>query len=934
MSLPGFSFRTFGLLAASLALLGGAALVSGAGTVSADQTCEQDGMAIGSGDSDSETCPAGDVTFNEATAENDSDSWLSFAAAWARTETNGPAATGGNTYANSYNSNTPLGAALTANNVLFDGVAGTKLNAGSSAYALAQNQDSMLVAAGAYNNLLVTNVGTGSGVVDGSVYSTATNSNCYLCLAGSLNDVRVSDSSMAGGVIFGPAYANSTNDYATLSKATAANSITIDNASVTAWVLDGFPVGSNATANNVGLSNDECVACHATAYNTLRISDVEVTDGSFIRNAQALATNDLSSGSTAFAANNADFKNLLSGQLAVSSAYAFATNNSSPNSTAEALNDVAVGNGGNQTTAGSSILSSAVFANSSNEECETCSAISKNWVRIGTEDGSAIAASQDIIGDGTFAEAVNEGALAPGFAENSATAFNYVEIEGAVAAENGNIVTGGANAFARNYVGPQEQYGSCYECVAFADNSLKIVDTSAGLSVVDTDVYATAENYNSDEVLAKAKNKVIITGSNAYYHVIADAENDPGSVYAFSTNRYCYECTASADNFVKISDISSSEGNILNGHAYAWAENNIGAPHNLGFTEVYAEEEEEDEGRTAIAFNTLIIDDNSTTGDSVAANVFSCATNNVGGANCGLSNQRVTSTDVYQGECISCLAVANNSVKLSGASVIDSDANNENNLINSLGGVYAYAENTAQGDESMEGACDTCLAGAKNNLTASNTSLVDGTVSATAINANVGNGAAGALNNVNLDNGQGHGEASAYNQESSNVLAAAANNVVAESGGTAVSTTGAVNENTTGGAAIGIGEARASNGGTATNSVMATTGSTGSEPAGGVAVAIGQANADNTNVAVTSTADLTNDGTSSGTAYSVSYDENGNVAVAVIVTGNGYGTAVTYASGVDGTASANADADGSNGETSGDISFSTGDPEAQTSTSP
>ncbi|MGE0056971.1 MAG: hypothetical protein AB7T32_03185 [Dehalococcoidia bacterium] len=937
-----------GMLAAVIAVFAAGSLLLSSRTAAAD-VCTDSAIAFGYNDSDSDSCDTWPViNDNGARAENTSSPWsVGFALARADVDN---ATLGGPTYAWSFNNGTILGAALSRNSVDASNVSGVDVfGPEGSAYAISQNTDSKLVLAGASNRVQVSNVDTSTDAFLGNVFANSENTRCYMCAGLAFNNVTVDGvSSTYGAVSGGSIYARTLNEDAVFSKAVAYNRVNIVNVDAYGNILTGDESGngSYAVAENLGgeIENGDCVHCFAAAYNSLDIVDVNVPYGDFMEAARAVGRNEYSSGSSAIGINQASFSNVqVNSGDGLQQTYGYAFNTWSPDSTAKAVNLVNVQGQDGGVSVGS-ISYGSLWSEANNNNCYECTAKSYNNIDLTGE----VTAAGSIFGGGASALALNEGPQAIGFGENTAVASNTVKVEGIVSAGgyypdsvgaqdlSGDIITNSVYSYAHNYTGGQES-GYCYECVALADNFLKISDSSSGGSLVATDVYAMAENYNSDEVLAKAKNKVIIKDTSASYSVIEDPESYTGSVFAFSTNRYCYECEARSDNLVVI-DNNTTGGTVLNGHAYAWAENNIDDSY------ILAADVEEEEGNqnTAVAYNTLIIADNDFSapaafangGSIVDANVYSCASNNVGGGACGgrcvvrICDESASVQGVYDGNCINCHATADNYVKVTGGSTINPIGTTENSGV----GIYAHAENTAQGAQEMVGVCDTCLAKAVNVVNAENGSNVNGQTSSTAINQNSENAAAAAGNVLNLNNSSGQATAKATNTYAENSAAVAGNLTSATNGGTVESTVTASNTNTNGALALGLGQTSASNGGEASSDTSAIVGNTASGTNSGVAIAASTTNADNGNASTTTTADLSNDGSSSGVAYSVSYDANGNVAVAVVATNNGDGVAVAYTNATNASATADAQAEG--GTTGGDISFQTGDPNASTSVSP
>ncbi|MGE0057418.1 MAG: beta strand repeat-containing protein [Dehalococcoidia bacterium] len=933
-------------VALAVLLLGGRALSPAA--VSAD-TCIQDATAIGSSDSDSESCPPGAISSNSAQAQNDATSPWTFASAWSRAENSDVTPTGGGIYASSLNNpNTTLGAALSTNDVFFSGVPGAKI--GGSAYATATNEDSTLVAAAASNRLYVTNVYAGDYVV-GAPYAFASNIRCVECLAASSNDVSISNSTVPGGVIAGPVSATANNANAESSAALAKNVMVITD--VTGLVHGDS--GATAAARNTGtFGGENCVSCVATSYNSLLADGIDLPNGTLMQSSSAIANNLTSSGGSAFALNDKEFKNVvIGGSLGFSGTDSWAINAYSPDSEASSVNVlVFVGSSDTPITV-NTISNNALYSLATNDYCSTCVVGSLNDINV----SGAIYAEGSIFAGGARAIAGNEsGVPAPGFSDNTAAASNVVRIANVTAGTlvqdvgaqqiSSNIVTGGVYGSAHNYTG-QQGSGYCYECVAVADNFLKIEDSSSGESLVDTAVYATAENYNSNYVLAKSANRVVIKDVEARQSVIGPGTLvnliEPSGVFAYTTNRYCDECQANADNSVLIKD-NTTNGTVLNGSAYAWAENNLGGP------DIFANQVEDAVGsqNTAIAYNTLIVEDNHFAdptalvfGGIVNANVYSCASNNAGGLVCGTGTE-TCSQDVVQlcsaagpaaqnvsPVCTNCHAAANNYVKVTGDSTIDPAANLGNSI--STGGVYAHAENTAQGTQGL-GACIACVAGATNAVVAENASNVNGPTSSTAINTNSANVAAAASNVLKLDGSTGHAETLASNTDARNSVAIARNDASAQNGSTVASYVSATNTNTDGALALATGSTHAANGGEASSNTSAVVGSAGNGATNGVAIAASNTTANDGSASTVTVADLTNDGTSSGVAYSVSYDENGNVAVAVVVTRDGEGVGIAYTNVTNADATAEATADGSATQ-GGDISYQSGDPTASTSVS-
>jgi hypothetical protein len=248
------------------------------------------------------------------------------------------------------------------------------------------------------------------------------------------------------------------------------------------------------------------------------------------------------------------------------------------------------------------------------------------------------------------------------------------------------------------------------------------------------------------------------------------------------------------------------------------------------------------------------------------------------------------------------------------------------------GTAYSWAENTAQGTTGI-GICEDCNAHAENTVLASGNSTVNGQTSATAINQNSEDVSATALNSLDLHDASGRAQASAHNIGSEDSVALTINDAGANSGGSIQSTVDATNAIAEDSLALGINETHATNGGEASSKTQAITGSRDDGDGGnGAAIAVSNTSANNTSAATTTTADLSNDGTSNGLAYSVSYDANGNVAVAVVFTNSdGNGVAVSATNAINGEANADGTADGSSGmgSTSG-ISYRSPGPDAPT----
>jgi hypothetical protein len=975
-------YLRIGATAAAVSLLLLATMLAVPRSALAD-VCQRDAFAIGANDFEDDACNAGTIFNDDARAE-DTSSPFSFAFAYARAETSF-ASLEKSTYAWSFNTNTILGAALSSNEVVAASVPGTTFGSGSSAYAKAINDDSFLVLAGAENDVNLAGVSSTGAVFGGNIRSEATNTDCDVCSATSSNGVDMSGvTSGPNGVVLGGIYANANNTDASHAWADARNAVNIYDVTTGKSVLTDSN-GSFALATNTGgpIINGECEACFAKAYNSLTIENVDVNEN-FMEAARAVGQNDYSSGSSAIGINVASFEDVVvSGTLGLQQAFGYGINEWSPDSTAVGINKVHIG-GDDSDISVYSISDGSLWSEAHNYWCDECTAKSHNVIGVNGD-----VTGLTIFGGGAYANAYNEGdSLAPGFGDNTALASNVALLNdvSTTALLLGNpIITNSVYSNAENYTGGTSNDGSCYDCVAIADNFLKAADSSSGGPVIDGYVYANAENYDSDEVLAKSKNKLVIKDSTAAGSIIGGTSVASGSVgttevapgdsnvFANTMNRYCYDCVAVADNSVLIQDTHSS-GNVLNGSAYAWAENNLDDTliNSAGL-------EGEGDYNTAVAYNTLIIKDNGNLnpaafalGDTVTADIYSCASNNAGGNACGECDRLGTAELVcersvplvaqeYVGACLNCNAFADNFVKVTDDSQIDINASQSNSI--SSGGVYARAENTAQG-EVGEGICEDCTAKATNKVIATNGSLVNGPTSSDALNMDSADSTAISRNQLLLDGGNGHAETEAGNLFSEDSTALALNEATATAGGTVeslasatntdsehslaftdVSTTAAddgslastnasaTNKGAEGSMALALGQTTASNGGTAENVVQATTGTSG-DP--GVAVAVGMSNAaaPNTNAVSTSTADMTNDGTSTGVAYSVSFDASGNVAVAVVATNNGAGVAVSYTNATgNNTSEADADASGS-GSQGGDINFQTGDPTADTDVHP